>query len=123
RSLNAVIWPYGPTQSGKSTISHLALAHYGAGFIGTREFHAPMDWTSTITALEGALFRAKDAPIIIDDFAPQFTSEAEARELNRKAALVVRSVGNRSARGRESGDLKARALRVPRGLVIGTSEN
>lgn len=123
RPLNAVVWPYGPTQSGKSTVSHLALAHYGAGFIGVRDFHAPMDWTSTVTAIEGGLFMVKDMPFIIDDYAPQFTSEAEARELRKKAALVIRSVGNRSGKGRSSGDLTARKERPPRGLVIGTSEN
>ena len=123
RSLNAVVWPYGPTQSGKSTISHLALAHFGPGFVGPREFHAPIDWTSTVTALEGAMFTAKDLPLIVDDFAPQFTSEVEARELKKKASLVVRSVGNRSARGRSNGDLTARATRIPRGLVLSTSEN
>lgn len=123
RSLNAVVWPYGPTQSGKSTLIHLALAHYGQGFVGPREFHAPIDWTSTVTALEGAMFMAKDLPLIIDDFAPQFTSEAEARELKKKAALVIRSVGNRSARGRANGDLTQRATRIPRGLVLSTSEN
>lgn len=123
RALNAVMWPYGPTQSGKSTITHLALSHFGAGFLGAREFHAPMDWTATVTALEGGMFTAKDAPLVIDDFAPQFSGEGEARELKRKAALVVRSVGNRSARSRSNADLSEKVTRVPRGLVIATAEN
>lgn len=123
RPLNAVVWPYGPTQSGKSTITHLALAHFGAGFIGTRDFHAPADWTSTYTALEGLMFMAKDMPFVIDDYAPQMTSEAEARDLRKKAALIIRTVGNRSARGRSQGDLGQRKDRPPRGLVLGTSEN
>lgn len=123
RSLNAVLWVYGPTQSGKSTITHLALAHFGKGFISGREYHAPMDWTSTGTALEGALFRAKDCPLVIDDFAPQFTSRAEALSMHKKAHLLARSVGNRSSRGRARADLTEQVTRVPRGLAIATAEN
>jgi len=123
RSLNAVMWVYGPTQSGKSTITHLALSHYGAGFISGREYHAPMDWTSTTTAIEGALFRAKDSVLVIDDFAPQFTSKAEAMAMHKKAHLVARSVGNRSSRGRARADLSEQVTRVPRGLCIATAEN
>ncbi len=85
RSLNAVINVYGTTQSGKSTLAHLALTHFGADFIQGRDFHAPMDWTSTVTAIEGAMFTAKDIAIIIDDFAPQFASLTEARDMHRKA--------------------------------------
>jgi DNA polymerase-1 len=123
RSLNAVITVYGTTQSGKSTLTHLAQTHFGAGFIQGRDYHAPIDWTSTVTAIEGAMFTSKDAPIIIDDFAPQFASLSEARDMHRKASLVVRSVGNRSARGRARADLSQQTSRFPRGLVMMTAEN
>jgi len=123
RSLNAVINAYGTTQSGKSTISHLVLTHFGTGFIQGRDYHAPMDWTSTVTSIEGAMFITKDAPIIIDDFAPQFASLSDARDMHRKASLVVRSVGNRSARSRSRADLSQQTTRFPRGLVLMTAEN
>jgi len=123
RSLNAVITVYGTTQSGKSTLAHLAQTHFGSGFIQGRDYHAPMDWTSTVTAIEGAMFTTKDAPIIIDDFAPQFASLSEARDMHRKASLVVRSVGNRSARSRSRADLSQQTTRFPRGLVLMTAEN
>jgi hypothetical protein len=123
RSLNALMWVYGPTQSGKSTITHLALSHYGAGFTSGREYHAPLDWTSTVTAIEGGMFRVKDAPLVIDDFAPQFTSKAESLSMHKKAAFVARSIGNRSSRGRARADLSEQVTRVPRGLVIATAEN
>ncbi|MBK9604776.1 MAG: DUF927 domain-containing protein [Anaerolineales bacterium] len=105
RPLNAVLSVYGTTQSGKSTLAHLALTHYGTGFIQGRDYHAPIDWTSTVTAIEAAMFLAKDVPLVIDDFAPQFSSIAEARSMHKKAHHVVRSVGNRSARGRSRADL------------------
>ncbi len=123
KSLNAVMWIYGTTQTGKSTITHLALTHFGAGFIDGHDYNAPMDWTSTATALEGGMFRVKDAPFVIDDFAPQFASKADSIRMHKKAHYVVRSVGNRSSRSRSSGDLSERVTRVPRGLVIATAEN
>ena len=121
--LYAVLWVYGQTQSGKSTIVHLALTHFGSRFVQGRQYHAPIDWTSTATAIEGAMFTVKDAPLLIDDFAPQFASAADSRDMHRKAHLVIRSVGNRSSRGRARADLTQRRERVPRGLVIATAEN
>ncbi len=123
RPLNAVLSVYGTTQSGKSTLAHLALTHFGTGFIQGRDYHAPIDWTSTVTAIEAAMFLAKDVPLVIDDFAPQFSSLAEARSMHKKAHHVVRSVGNRSARGRSRADLSQQNTRFPRGLVIMTAEN
>lgn len=123
RALNAVMSIYGTTQSGKTTISLLALAHYGSGFIQGRDYHAPIDWTSTITAIEAAMSQAKDVPLVIDDFAPQFSTVGDANSLRKKAHQVVRSVGNRSARGRSRADLSQQITRVPRGLVMMTAEN
>jgi DNA primase len=123
RPLNAVLSVYGITQSGKSTLAHLALTHFGTGFVQGRDYHAPIDWTSTITSIEAAMFLAKDVPLVIDDFAPQFSSLAEARAMHKKAHHVVRSVGNRSARGRSRADLSQQNTRFPRGLVIMTAEN
>jgi DNA primase len=123
RPLNAVLSVYGSTQSGKSTLAHLALTHFGRNFIQGRDYHAPIDWTSTLTAIEAAMFLAKDVPLVIDDFAPQFSSQAEARAMHKKAHYVVRSVGNRSARGRSRADLSQQTTRFPRGLVIMTAEN
>lgn len=123
RPLNAVLSVYGTTQSGKSTLAHLALTHFGSGFIQGRDYHAPIDWTSTVTAVEAAMFLAKDVPLVIDDFAPQFSSLAEAHAMHKKAHYVVRSVGNRSARGRSRADLSQQNTRFPRGLVIMTAEN
>lgn len=123
RSLNAVLWVYGTTQSGKSTLSHLALAHFGPTFIHGHDYHAPADWTSTVTSLEGVMFATKDAPVILDDYAPAHSGAAEARRIAKSAHYVVRSVGNRSGRGRARTDLSEQTLRPPRGLVITTAEN
>jgi hypothetical protein len=123
KTLDAVIWVYGTTQTGKSTITHAALTHFGAGFIRGHAYRAPRDWTSSPTDLEGAMFRAKDVPIVIDDYAPAHAGVAEARDLAKKSHYVVRSVGNRSSRGRATANLGERPQRPPRGLVIATAEN
>lgn len=121
RTLYSVLWVYGITQSLKSTLTMLALCHFGQDFIHGREYRAPKDWMSTITDLEGAMFALKDVPIVIDDYAPQ-DSTADIREMTRNAHRVIRSVGNRSARGRANHDLTTRTPRPPRGLVIATAE-
>lgn len=122
KSLNAVMWVYGPTQSKKSTISHLALTHFGPGFVQGRDYKAPKDWTSTAADMEATMFTTKDAPIILDDYAPQFTSAKEASSMAKVAHYIVRSVGNRSSRGRRNADMTAKAQFLPRGLVIATAE-
>lgn len=122
KSLNAVMQVYGPTQSKKSTITHLALTHFGAGFVQGRDYKAPMDWTSTAADIEAKLFTTKDVLVIIDDYAPQFTSAQESRDIAKRAHYVVRSVGNRSSRGRRNADMTAKAQYIPRGSVIMTAE-
>jgi hypothetical protein len=122
-TLNAVLWVYGVTQSGKSTLSHLALCHFGPTFIQGHDYRAPKDWTSTPTDLERAMFVTKDVPIILDDYAPTNAGAYEARQMGKKAQSVVRHVGNRSSRGRANADLSERQQRPPRGLVLATAEN
>jgi DNA primase catalytic core len=122
KSLNTVLWIYGPTQSKKSTLGHLALSHYGRGFVQGRDYKAPKDWTSTAADLEATLFTCKDVPIIIDDYAPQFTSAQESRDIAKRAHYLIRSVGNRSSRGRRQANMEAKMQYLPRGLVIATAE-
>lgn len=121
--LMAMLWVYGQSQSGKSTISMLALTHFGSRFINGRNYLAPEEWLSTFTALETDCFMVKDAPLIIDDFAPKFASRQEAAGQHNTAAALVRVVGNRSAKQRSNQGINNRSSRVPRGMVIGTAEN
>ena len=122
--LYAVLWIYGTTQTGKSTISHAALAHFGPDFIDGHTYRAPVEFSlSTYASMEGAAFAVKDAPLVLDDFAPQFASRADAADLHKRAHAIVRAVGNRSGKGRSQANLKERATRAPRGLVLATAEN
>lgn len=122
KSLNAVVWIYGPTQSKKSSIAHLALTHFGQGFVGGRDYKSAKDWTSSAADLEATMFQCKDVPFVIDDYAPQFTDAGGARKQAKTAHYVVRSVGNRSSRGRRRADMTAQKQFIPRGLVLATAE-
>ena len=119
--LNAVMWIYGKTQSLKSTMAALALTHFGKEFINGRNPKPPKDWESTYTDLEGAMFATKDLPLVIDDYTPQQT-RGESEGQSKKAQRVIKSVGNRSYRGRSNIEMRERPPRPPRGLVISTAE-
>ena len=123
RPLNTIIWVYGTTTTGKSIIAHLVLAFFAPAAIGPRRFQPMIGWNSTLTTIEAAMFMAKDMPLVIDDFAPQFLSKHDAESLRGTADKVVRSLGNRMARGRSRSDESVRRVRNPRALVLATAEN
>jgi hypothetical protein len=108
----------GITGSLKSTLSALALRHYGS-------FHRkalPAHWTSTDNSLEYRLAILKDVLCAIDDYSPQPSARAQ-RELEARAERVLRSVGNRACRGRMRADLSQRPDRPPRGLLMSSGED
>ncbi len=111
-----MLWLYGKSGTLKSTLAALALCHYGE-FTDKTLF----GWSDTVNRLEMNCFLLKDAPIIIDDFAPQ-SDPFKAREMERNAAQIVRNVGNQAGRGRMRRDLSMAATYRPRGLVISTGE-
>jgi hypothetical protein len=113
--IDCSIWLEGMTGAMKSTLTALALAHYGP----FDRLHLPGSWTSTANALERLTFKVKDAPVVLDDWAP---NGLDARELETKASRILRSVGNAQARDRLRADTSERPGYPPRGLVIATGE-
>ena len=57
----------GATGVFKTELSALAVQHYGAGLDAR---HLPGSWRSTANATEALAFAAKDALLVVDDFAP-----------------------------------------------------
>ena len=108
----------GPSGSYKSTLTALALNHFGEKF---DEFHLPAAWRDTQNKLEKSLFLAKDLPLVIDDWAPGQDS-AKAREMEVKAEHVIRAQGNLQGRGRLRSDTSSRKKYIPRGLLITSGE-
>ena len=86
----------GQTGIFKSELAALSQQHFGAGMDAR---HLPASWASTGNALEAIAFAAKDALLVVDDFAPHGNAGDVAR-LNREAERVLRAQGNSSGRQR-----------------------
>ncbi|MCC2663875.1 MAG: helicase, superfamily, partial [Geminicoccaceae bacterium] len=109
----------GPTGAFKTELAALAQAHFGPGFNGR---HLPASWADTANMLEKKAFLAKDAVLVVDDFAPSGTT-ADIQRLHRDADRLFRAAGNRSGRARMRADGSSRPTYYPRGLIISTGED
>jgi len=111
-----ILFVYGKTGAMKSTITALALNHYGNNWSYNR---MPGSWNDTVTSLEIKAFLLKDAPFVIDDYARDVQI---AREHDKKAAVMFRQWGNRTGKARRQSNLKARPDFPPRGVIISSGE-
>lgn len=109
----------GDTGVMKSEIAALAMQHYGPDF---DRLHLPAQWVATANALERLAFEAKDALLVIDDFAPH-GSQQDIYRLHGTAERVIRGAGNGAGRGRMYADGRLRPDFPPRGLIVGTGED
>ena len=117
-NVDFTLWLEAPSQSQKSSMAAVLLAHFGATIDRTS---LTANWTATANALEGTLFTLADCLAVIDDYAPQ-PSSAEQAKLDAVAARLVRGVGNRQGRARLNSDCSAKPAKYPRGLTISTAE-
>jgi hypothetical protein len=109
----------GPTGVFKSELAALAMQHVGVAF---DRLHLPAHWSATPNFLERVAFDFKDAPLVIDDFAPT-GGQHEIARLHATAERVIRGAGNRGGRGRMQADGSVRPDYPPRGIVICTGED
>jgi hypothetical protein len=109
----------GQTGVFKSELAALAQQHYGAGM---DRLHLPAAWSSTENSLEALAFAAKDALLVLDDFAPT-GSTVDIQRWHARADRVLRAQGNRSGRGRLRSDGTFAPTRPPRGLILSTGED
>jgi len=84
--------------------------------------HLPASWSSTGNALEGIAFAAKDALLVIDDFAPSGTS-ADVARFHREADRILRAQGNCAGRQRMRADGELRPTKPPRSMILSTGED
>jgi hypothetical protein len=108
----------GPTGVFKSELAALAQQHFGAG-LDARHLTG---WASTANSLEVRAFTAKDALLVIDDFAPS-GSVTEVQRMHREAARLIRAQGNRAGRDRLRPDGTLRPSKPPRGALLSTGED
>jgi len=113
--LDLALWIEGFTGSMKSTLTALFLCHYGE-FSRTT---LPGAWSSTVNHLEHRAFVLKDTIFAVDDYAP---TALDRKELETKAARLIRAQGNLSGRGRLRADLTEHRVFHPRGLIVSTGE-
>ncbi len=109
----------GQTGAGKSELAALVQQHHGAGMDAR---HLPGSWSSTANALEALAFAAKDAVLVVDDFAPEGT-RSDIERLHMEAARILRAQGNRSGRHRLRQDASLNPAKYPRGLILSTGED
>jgi hypothetical protein len=109
----------GPTGVLKTELAALVQQHYGAA-MDSRGL--PGSWSSTGNLLEAIAFAAKDAVLVVDDFAPS-GSIGDVQRLHRDADRLLRAQGNSSGRGRMRADTSLRPAKPPRGLVLSTGED
>ena len=109
----------GPTGVLKTELAALVQQHFGAGMDSR---HLPGSWSSTANLNEAVAFAAKDAVLVVDDFAPAGSS-ADVMRLHRDADRLLRAQGNGSSRQRMRADTTLRPPKPPRGLVLSTGED
>lgn len=109
---------HGQTQTRKSTIVGLAMAHFG-------NFHAknaPANFRSTGNYITTKAFLAKDLPLWVDDFHPT-EGQQEKRQMNATAQTLARAFGDGADRGRLNSDRSLQSSRPPRSIAIITGED
>ena len=109
----------GPTGVLKTELAALVQQHFGP-LMDSRNL--PGSWSSTADLLEAMAFAAKDAVLVVDDFAPA-GSASDVLRLHRDADRLLRAQGNGSARQRMRADTSLRPAKPPRGLVLSTGED
>jgi hypothetical protein len=109
----------GPTGCLKSASWGVAQAHWGAYWDGVR-FAA--NWSGTVNSIEKIAFLAKDALLVVDDFAPSGARRA-VTELHEKAERLLRAAGNLAGRSRMNADTSLRHTYWPRGQIASSGED
>ena len=107
----------GPSGVFKTALAALAQQHFGAAMDASG---LPANFASTANALERLAYAAKDALLVVDDFAP--AGGVGDGLLESVTERLFRGVGNAQARSRLGGDGRLQTPQAPRGLVLGTGE-
>ncbi|ADH63468.1 Bifunctional DNA primase/polymerase [Allomeiothermus silvanus DSM 9946] len=106
----------GPTGSRKTSLALVIQSLWG------HHDTPPASWETTTNALEALAFTGMDTPLLVDDYAPQ-ASEQKQKELQAKAARLLRSQGNGTGRGRMRADGSLAGDKPPRGSLLLTGED
>lgn len=109
----------GASGVGKTELASLAQRFFGVAMSPDR---LPGSWTSTGNALEALTSSAKDALLVVDDFAPNGGTK-DVQRMHLEAERLLRSQGNQSGRLRMRADTSLRPAKAPRGMILSTGED
>jgi hypothetical protein len=109
----------GQTGRFKTELTTLAQQHFGPTF-GRKAL--PAQWSATANYVEKVAFEAKDAVVVVDDFAPSGSS-LNVLKMHEAAARVFRGIGNHGSRGRMAADGGLPPDYPPRGLLVTFGED
>ncbi len=107
----------GKTGVFKTALAALAQQHFG---LALDPAHLPANFASTANALEVLSFHAKDALLVVDDFAP--TGRQGDDGIENVAERLFRAAGNQQGRNRMIGNGRLHD-RPPRALLLATGED
>lgn len=107
----------GKTGVFKTALAALCQQHFGAEMDASR---LPASFASTGNSLQALAFHAKDALLVVDDFAPN--ERQGDGDLHQVAERLFRAAGNQQGRGRLVGNGRLDAPKPPRALVLATGE-
>ena len=107
----------GQTGVFKTALAALCQQHFGAGLDASR---LPANFASTAPALQWLAFHAKDALLVVDDFAP--TGRNSDSQLQSVSEGLFRAAGNQQGRSRMGGGGRLSAPTPPRALLLATGE-
>ncbi|MBL8696379.1 MAG: DUF927 domain-containing protein [Planctomycetes bacterium] len=118
-NLDFSLFLVGPSGAHKSSLAAILLSFWGStGALNSLQH----SWSSTTNALETIAFSAKDALLVIDDFAPSGT-KSEIAAYHKNAERMLRSVGNQVGRSRLDSEANLRKTRWPRCSLVVTAED
>jgi hypothetical protein len=107
----------GRTGQFKTALAAVCQQHFGAAMDAR---HLPANFASTANAVQGLAFHAKDALLVVDDFA--LTGKRGDAELHDVAERLFRGVGNQQGRSRLVSNGELSAPKPPRALILATGE-
>lgn len=114
--------PFSLYMAGPTGVRKTSLALVYQSMWGYRSTIPPIGWEATANALEGVAFGAKDALLVIDDYAPTGHARSQ-QELQAKGARLLRNQGNATGRLRMRADGSMGGDRPPRGSLLITGED
>lgn len=109
------VWLYGETGSFKTTLTKHIMNHFG------KFDNHVITWNATPNALERYASIIGDAPLVIDDYAPQ-PDQASQTRLDQTVERVIRDAGNNAGRARMKANLSLQHIYRKRGIIIATGE-